>query len=283
MKTLKIVIQGHPGCFHEEAARVYFKNQKIEVVPANNFEELARIINEDNDIDLGIMAIENSIAGSLLQNYRILRENKFWIQGEIYHRIIHNLMVYPGQQIEKIFEVRSHPMAINQCLHFFRQHTHIKLVESEDTALSAAEIAQENLQGVGAIASKAAADIYGLEILFSGIETSKVNYTRFFIISKDQHTPAKDINKASIYCSVVDKSGSLLRVLEIFEKYNMNMSKLQSYPIEGKVSEYFFHIDLEVKNLDQFNSMKEEVQPFVVEFEVLGLYQKSSIHDYHTV
>lgn len=280
---MKIVIQGHPGCFHEEAARVYFKNQDIDVVPANNFEELASIMSERNDIDLGIMAIENSIAGSIIQNYRILRENRFWIQGEIYHRIIHNLLIYPGQSIEDIYEVRSHPMAINQCLKFFRQHSHIKLVESEDTALSAAEVAQENLQGIGAIASKTAADIYGLNILFSGIETSKVNYTRFFIISREQVPPANNINKASIYCSVIDRSGSLLRVLEVFEKYQMNMSKLQSYPIEGKVSEYFFHIDLEVENLAQFNAMKEDVQPYIVEFEVLGLYQKSSIHDHQTV
>lgn len=280
---MKIVIQGQPGCFHEEAVRVYFQGSEVEAIPANNFEELANIINENNGIDLGIMAIENSIAGSILQNYRILRQNQFWIRGEIYHRIIHNLMVYPGQRIEDIYEVRSHPMAINQCLKFFREYSHIKLVESEDTAMSAKEIAQENLQGVGAIASQTAADIYNLEILHTGIETSKVNYTRFFIIGKDQIEPVSDANKASIYCSVNDKSGSLLKVLQVFDRYNMNMSKLQSYPIENKVSEYFFHIDLEIESIDQFNSMREEVMPHVVEFETMGLYKKASIYDYQAV
>lgn len=277
MSILKIVIQGHPGCFHEEAAKVYFQHQSLDVVPADSFEELARIMLEDNDIDAGIMAIENSIAGSILQNYRILRENNFWIQGEIYHRIVHNLMVFPGQRIEDIYEVRSHPMAINQCLAFFRKHTHIKLVEAQDTALSAKEVANENLQGIGAIASKTAADLYGLEILYPGIETSKVNYTRFFIIQKAKIDPAPDVNKASLYLRVTDKAGSLLRVLQVFEQYGMNMNKLQSYPVQGLVSQYFFHIDLEIENLAHFQKMEKDIRPHIIELEVMGLYKKSGV------
>lgn len=228
------------------------------------------------------MAIENSIAGSLLQNYRILREYKFVILGEIFLRIKHNLMVLPGQRIEDIKEVRSHPMAINQCLTFFKDYTDITLVESDDTALSAKEVSEGYLTGVGAIASERAAEIYGLDIIGKGIETSPYNFTRFFLIAKaDEHDlTIFQGNKASIYLRVKDEAGQLLKVLKVLEQANMNMSKLQSFPVLGKVGEYYFYLDIEFEEVEAFWQAHDEMCKMTLELQILGIYQKSNIDDY---
>jgi len=275
----KIIIQGYPGAFHEEAANDYFNGEKLDIVPAMTFEILAKELVENKDINLGIMAIENSIAGSLLQNYRLLRENRFLITGEIYLRIRHNLMALPGQTIDDIQEVVSHPMALNQSMKFLKSLGNVRLIETEDTALSAKIIAEKERKNVAAVASVAAAKLYGLDILARGIETSDVNYTRFFIIKKNGIVPKikGDENKASIYVRVKDEKGSLLNVLNMIAQHDINMSKLQSYPVLGSMKEYYFHIDLEFDDVVQYKKLINELKKYTLITEELGVYKKHKL------
>ncbi len=275
----KIIIQGYPGAFHEEAANNYFVGEKLKIIPAMTFEILANELVNNKEIDLGIMAIENSIAGSLLQNYRLLRENKFLITGEIYLRIRHNLMALPGQSITDIREIISHPMALNQSMSFLKTLKNVRLIETEDTALSAKNISDKNLKNIAAIASVTAADLYNLDILAGGIETSDVNYTRFFIIKKNGVTPdiRGDENKASIYIRVKDEKGSLLNVLSKIAQYDMNMSKLQSYPVLGSISEYYFHIDLEFNDVECYMKLITELKKCTIMTEELGVYKRHKL------
>lgn len=274
-----IAIQGYRGCFHQEAAAKYFNSKELTVLECDTFNKLGEAIS--NEVaPVAIMAIENSIAGSILQNYRILRENDFTIVGEVFLRIVHNLMALPGETIKELKEASSHPMAINQCLQFFKKHPHIKLVESHDTALSAKVVSEQKLRGYAAIASKTAAQLYGLEILNESIETSKVNYTRFFIIQKNEGVINHDeVNKASIYLRVLDKPGCLLKVLKIIEDQNTNISKLQSYPVLGKISEYFFHLDLEFAHYEQYKKIMDRLQDVTMELKELGSYKKATVYD----
>ena len=283
-RRIKIAVQGVSGCFHEEAARKFFGKNRMEAIEAETFEILAETVAEDNSIHYGIMAIENSIAGSILQNYRILREKKFWITGEVFLRIEHNLMALPGQTIEDIKDVSSHPMAINQCLEYLKSIPHLKLIESSDTALSAKEIMENNIRGRAAIGSKTAAELYGLEILAPGIETSKQNYTRFFIVSKEsEFSSIGNADKASIYLRVPDESGCLLKVLETIADQNINISKLQSYPVINEVSQYYFHLDLEFDHLTQYETVIEELKDKTIALDELGIYKKATIHDSVTI
>ncbi|MEM9052476.1 MAG: prephenate dehydratase [Bacteroidota bacterium] len=275
----KIIIQGELGCFHEEAALKYFGRNGQEFIPSVSFSELARNLDKQSADAIAIMAIENSIAGSILQNYRILREHKFNVVGEVYLRIRHNLMALPGQTRSDIKEVHSHPMALNQCLDYLRDKP-MKMVESEDTALSAKRIRENSIKGMAAIASKRAAEIYNLEILDEGIETSKVNYTRFFILNGSQHQiPTRGFNKASIYLTVLDAHGMLLKVLESISNHQINMTKLQSYPILGELKKYYFHLDLEFDEEEQFCDCMKELRGRTESLEILGTYQKAEIDD----
>lgn len=278
MKKQKVIVQGVEGCFHEEAARKYFGDIPLDIVSARTFPELAAAL-VDNPIDhLAIIAIENSIAGSILQNYRIIRENHLRVIGEVYLRISHNLMALPGQKIEDVKEVHSHPMALNQCLDFLRSYPHIRLVEKEDTALSARSIVENNLIGVAAVASQTAADIYGLEILASSIETSKINYTRFFIAQDStQSLSLASFNKASIYLRVPHQKGSLVQVLQIVSDHNINLTKLQSYPVLGKLNTYYFHLDLEFTDFDDYEECIDALQEVTSMIEVIGLYVKDKV------
>lgn len=279
MSVDKIIIQGELGCFHEEAAVKYFGHNGHDFVPARSFPDLAVHLDQHPHDHFAIMAIENSIAGSLLQNYRILREHGFRIVGEVYLRIKHHLMAWPGQEIHEIKEVVSHPMALNQCLVYLRDKP-MKMVESEDTALSAKRIAEKRMSGVAAIAGRRAAELYGLEILAEGIETSKVNYTRFFIVqAKGKPVPNVQVNKASIYLTVVDGRGKLLKVLEAISRHDINLSKLQSYPVLGELNRYYFHLDLEFDDLNEFEKCMSELQGCTDSLEVLGTYQKAEIDD----
>ncbi len=256
----------------------------MEAVHAEGFEKLAHLVRKDNDIHYGIMAIENSIAGSILQNYRILRENNFWITGEVFMRIKHNLLALPGQKIEDIKEVSSHPMAINQCLAFLKSYPDIKLIETIDTALSAQQIRDENAIGRAAIASETAAELYDLEIIKEGIETSDVNYTRFFIVSREsEYSSIGNADKASIYLRVPDKSGSLLKVLEAIAAQNINISKLQSYPVLNEISQYYFHLDLEFEHFTQYEAVIEELKGLTTALDELGIYKRAAIYDSTTV
>ena len=278
--NIKIVVQGYPGCFHEEAARKFFGKNRMVAVAAETFEKLAHLVKEDNDIHYGIMAIENSIAGSILQNYRILRENKFWVTGEVFLRIKHNFMALPGQKLEDINEVASHPMALNQCLDFLNKIEHLKLTETADTALSAKQIRESNTLRKAAIGSEAAANLYNLEILKGGIETSKMNYTRFFIISKEsEFSSIGNADKASIYLRVPDESGCLLKVLNVIADENINISKLQSYPVLNEINQYYFHLDLEFDHLTQYENVIDELKGITIALDELGIYKRATIHD----
>jgi len=283
-RQTKLVIQGLPGSFHDEVSRQYFGHNHIELVPAKSFHTLAQMLAEDISVNYGVMAIENSIAGSILQNYKILREHDFWICGEAYLRISHQLMALPGQKIEEITKVQSHPMAIYQCTNFFNQHRHISLTEYSDTASAAKDISENQLSGVGAIASQLAADLYGLEIIEPNIETSKVNFTKFVIISRQpEYSSLGNANKASIYLRVPHQHGSLLKVLQKISDHAINISKLQSFPVLGEINTYYFHLDLEFDTFQQYENCIEEVKAASSGLEELGVYKKATIHDHQTV
>lgn len=271
----KIAIQGGAGAFHEIAALHYFGSDNVEIVPSLTFKDLFKTLKMQH-ADYGIMAIENMVAGSILPNYSLLRESNMKIIGEIYLRIIQNLVALPGQTIDQITEVYSHPMAILQCQKFFEEYPHIKLIESFDTALSAKEIADTQQKGVGAISSSQAAEKYGLEIMYDSIETNKMNYTRFLILAdKEEEIEYQEpVNKASLQFSLAHEIGSLAKILSIFSYFNINLSKIQSLPIVGKEWEYFFYVDVEFSDYKIYQHALDSVKPFTSELGILGEYLK---------
>ena len=276
IKKNNIVIQGHPGSFHDEAAQKWFKSD-LNLIPADSFEELGEIL-LNKKADYAVMAIENSIAGTILQNYRILRENGFWILGETYLRIEMNLMACPGIKISDLKRVESHPMALNQVLDFMRNYPDITRVNSKDTALSAARIARKESRKKGVIASKHAASLYGLDILASNIETHKNNYTRFFIIGNEKEVyDTRAVNKVSAFIKIPDKKGQLLKVLQKIEDHHLNLSKLQSFPVLGSFREYFFHMDIEFDHIDQYFNLKDDILQVTSVFQELGIYARADL------
>lgn len=274
----RIAIQGGYGAFHEIAANKYFKDDSIEVVPRNTFKDLFSAL-KAGKVDYGITAIENSLAGSILPNYTLLLESNMKIIGEVFLRIKQNLVALPGQKIQDIKEVFSHPMAILQCQHFFEDYPSIKLVDSIDTALSAKQIAEEKLIGVGAIASDLAARKYGLSIIAEGIETHKINYTRFLILEDKNGGGFNDneVNKSSVSFALAHKIGSLSKILSIFSYYDINLSKIQSMPIIGHEWEYQFYADLEFDNYDMYKQSLKAVEPFTSNICILGEYYKGEV------
>jgi prephenate dehydratase len=273
--TKRIVIQGGYGAFHEIAAHKFFENEDIEIYPRDTFKDLMTALRKDK-ADYGIMAIENSLAGSILPNYSLLRESPMKIIGEIYMRIRQNLIALPGQTIKDIQEVYSHPMAILQCQVFFDHYKQIKLIESMDTALSARDIRMKNLTGTAAIASGLAAEKYDLEIIASGIETNKKNYTRFLILGNgSDNTPRdRDVNKASVHFAISHKIGSLSKILSILSYYEINLSKIQSMPIIGRDWEYQFYRDVEINDYELYTQSLVAIKPFTSDLGILGEYKR---------
>ncbi len=273
--TKRIVIQGGYGAFHEIAALQYFDNDTVEILPRDTFNDLMAALKADK-ADYGIMAIENSLAGSILPNYSLLKDSPMNIIGEVYMRIRQNLVALPGQKISDLNEVFSHPMAILQCQVFFDQYDDIRLIESMDTALSAKKIRDENLDGVGAIASKLAAEKYELEIIASSIETNKKNYTRFLILGNGQHdiVSKEDVNKASLHFALSHDIGSLSKILSILSYYDINLSKIQSMPIIGEDWEYHFYIDVEIADYKLYLQSVEAIKPFTSDLGILGEYKR---------
>jgi prephenate dehydratase len=268
----RIVIQGGYGAFHEIAALQYFGNEEVEIMPRDTFKDLMTALRKDK-ADYGIMAIENSLAGSILPNYSLLKDSPMKIIGEVYMRIRQNLVALPGQGIEDIREVFSHPMAILQCQEFFDRYDDIKLIESMDTALSAKEIKDHGLTGIGAIASELAAEKYDLEIIASSIETNKKNYTRFLILGNGRDSvPVTEVNKSSIHFALSHKIGSLSKILSILSYYDINLSKIQSMPIMGKDWEYQFYIDVEFNDYELYTQSIEAIRPFTSDLGILGEY-----------
>lgn len=270
----RIVIQGGYGAFHEIAALQYFENEEIEILPRDTFKDLMAALRKDR-ADFGIMAIENSLAGSILPNYTLLKDAPMKIIGEVYMRIRQNLVALPGQTIADIKEVYSHPMAILQCQVFFDQYPEIRLIESMDTALSAKDIRDKDQRGIGAIASGLAAEKYNLEILASGIETNKKNYTRFLILGNgNDHAPVREVDKSSIHFALSHKIGSLSKILSILSYYDINLSKIQSMPIIGKDWEYQFYIDVEFSDYDLYTQSIAAIRPFTSDLGILGEYKR---------
>jgi prephenate dehydratase len=269
-----IAIQGGYGAFHEIAAHHFFKEEEIVILPRNTFRDMVTSL-KDRRSDFGIMAIENSLAGSILPNYSLIINSNMHITGEIYLRIKQNLVALPEVALSDLKEVYSHPMAILQCQDFFDAYPGIKVIESIDTALSAREIADKKLQDTGAISSQMAADKYGLQVLAAGIETNKMNYTRFLILSENGiQIPQEQVNKASIYFTVAHKFGSLSKILSILSYYEINLAKIQSMPIPGKDWEYMFYVDVEINNFEMYRKSLEAIRPFTPSLGVLGEYRK---------
>lgn len=265
---LKIAIQGYEGCFHHIAANEYF-GRGIDILPQDTFRGVAAAVKR-GEADMGMMAIENSIAGSIIANYSILQDAKLQVAGEIYLPIKQNLMVLPDVELEDIREVESHPMALLQCIDYLDNHPW-KLIESEDTALSARHIAEKGLRRTAAIASELAAEMFGLKIIAPEINTIKSNYTRFMVLKRHDHNIDPRADKASLYFKTDHREGSLLRTLSRLE--GINLSKLQSYPIPSEPWHYLFHIDLEFGCLDDYIRNLDRLQEAAEEVHVYGVYR----------
>lgn len=277
-KKLKVTIQGVAGCFHDAAAREYFPDNEIETVPFNTFPDMFDALDTDASL-VGIVAIENTIAGSLLQNHELLRQHNLKIIGEHKKRISHVLSALPGQSIDSLTEVNSHPMALMQCEIFLRKHKNLKMIESFDTAGSAKEIAEKNLLGHAAVCGEFAANLYGLEILEKGIETNKRNFTRFLIVTNsllasEIGPKESDINKSSIVFTLPHTGGALSKVLTILSFYDINLSKIQSVPIIGREWEYRFYADLTFNSFVRYHQAIDAVRPLTNELVILGEYKE---------
>jgi len=277
-KTKKrIAIQGGQGSFHEIAAIFQYGNENIKTYCFSTFRDLVTSV-EKHEVDLGLIAIENTVAGSLIGNYALIESAEIEVTGEILLRIEQNLLALPGQKIEDIKEVYSHPIALMQCSNFLNTFPKMRLIESEDTALSGAKIREENLLGAAAIASQRAAELYGLTVLKAGIETNKRNFTRFLIIKgKNNSTLLSEgkLDKSSISFTLPHSTGSLAKVLSVFMFYNINLTKIQSIPIIGKEWEYHFLVDLVFEDFELYKQSLIAVQPLTAQLQILGEYKKA--------
>lgn len=270
-KKLNIGIQGIKGSYHHIASESYF-NKNFNLRECLTFDHLVNEI-EKSEIDMGVMAIENSIAGSIIPNYALIDQNNLIIVGEVYLKINHNLMALNGQNINQINEVFSHPMALLQCKSFFSEYPHIRLVESDDTAYEARRISKNNLKGVAAIASIEAAKYYNLNLLFKSIQTIKNNITRFVIIKKRTNQPIIDnINKASLKFILDNKRGSLAAVLNAMSDCKLNLTKIQSLPVIEKPGKYAFFVDLIFDDINNYLKAKKILSIMASHFKVLGEY-----------
>lgn len=274
--SLKIAIQGIKGSNHHQVAMDYFGDD-THLVECLSFDYLVdRLL--DGSADKGVMAIENSIAGSIIPNYALVYHNNLHIIGEYYLNIHHNLMVLNGSTIEDLEEVRSHPMALLQCKEFFRDYPNIKLVEDCDTAETARHIQDKQLSKIGAIAPKVAAELYDLNIIAPEIQTIKNNATRFIIVkTKNKELPKKDINKASIRFITDHKRGSLATVLNVMSDCNLNLTKIQSLPIIETPWKYAFFVDVTFEEFDHFEKAKSLLNIMLEEFKVLGEYKNARL------
>ncbi|OIP84431.1 MAG: prephenate dehydratase [Porphyromonadaceae bacterium CG2_30_38_12] len=271
----RVAIQGGLGAYHGIAAEQFFSNEDVEIIPCVTFRDIFTTIKKDPNV-VGIMAIENTIAGSLLQNNELLKEHKLPVAGEHKLRISHCLAALPGQTIHDIREIQSHPIALMQCGDFLDTLPTVKVVEHEDTALAAKDIASKNMSNCAAICSERAAEIYGLNILAKGIETNKRNFTRFLIFGNqwvvDEIQQHEVINKASIVFSLPHAEGSLSKILSVFSFYDINLTKIQSLPIIGREWEYQFYVDFKFSNHERYKQSLIAIKPLISELQTLGEY-----------
>lgn len=272
----RIAIQGIRGSNHHQVAREYFGDE-IDLVECLSFHEMVDVL-LSNKADKAVMAIENSIAGSIIPNYALVYHNNLHIIGEHYLNIHHNMMVLNGQQLEDISEVRSHPMALLQCREYLKTQPHIKMVEDVDTAETARRIQENKLTGIAAIAPKVAAELYDLEIIASEIQTIKNNATRFIIIkTQNKELPKEQINKASLRFITDHKRGSLATVLNVMSDCNLNLTKIQSLPIIETPWKYAFFVDVTFETYEHFAKAKSLLDIMSEEFKVLGEYKNARI------
>jgi prephenate dehydratase len=272
----KVTIQGYEGSFHQVAARQFF-GKDVDVIPCATFRDVVRIGEDAKQSDGAVMAMENSIAGSILPNYNLLQKSKLQVIGEVYLSISQNLLVYPGVKLEDIKEVHSHPMAILQCLDYL-ENQDWKLVETEDTALSAKQVRQHKSKHIAAIASKLAAQLFDLDVITPDIHTLKNNITRFLImVPAKQKIEIADANKASIYFQTDHSKGILSKVLAKIAHGGANLSKLQSMPIPGRTFKYGFYADIEFEQKKQLVKLLAELKLMTNHFKVFGLYKKGKV------
>jgi len=273
----RIAVQGIAGSFHEDAAVNYFEDE-VEVVECKTFTTVCEFIDSDK-VDYAVMAIENSIAGSLLNNYQLIRDYHLRVIGEIYIHISMNLLVNDGVQAKDIEHIHSHPIALRQCMEYIEQfYPNAQLHEKLDTAASSKLVADEKLNNAASIANLRSANLYNLKVLDTGIETNKKNYTRFLILSKHGN-PTEGTNKASVCFEVGHFHGALAKVLNTFAENEINLTKIQSVPKIGKPNEYTFHVDIEWENGDNYDKAIHQVLKSASSLSILGEYKKGNLHN----
>ncbi len=272
----RIAIQGMPGSFHDIAAHQYFEGQQVQLICCSTFEQVFENIRRDPTA-IGMLAIENTIAGSLLHNYELLRDSGTTVVGEHKLHISHCICCLPEDNWTTISEVHSHPVALMQCRHYLENHPMLKLVEAEDTAGSAQLIAENGCRGWAAICSADAAQLYGLRILEDHIEDNKHNFTRFLVVSApmkaDFMRPLEQADKASLVFSLPHEEGSLSQVLSILSFYKINLTKIQSLPIIGREWEYMFYVDVTFNSLTRYRQSIDAIAPLTRDLQVLGEYR----------
>lgn len=273
---MKVAIQGIKGSFHDIAAHQYFHGEDLDMVWCSTFEDLFATLKAD-DTCLALMAIENTIAGSLLHNYELLRESGATIIGEHKLHIEHSIMCLPDDDWPTLAEVNSHPVALAQCRNFLQRHPRLKIVEADDTAGSAEAISRDRLRGHAAICHADAAPLYGLRLLERSIEDNKHNFTRFLVLcdpwNADRLRDLSQTNKASIVFTLPHEEGSLSQVLSIFSFYKINLTKIQSLPIIGREWQYLFYIDVCYDDYMRYRQSIEAVRPLTKELKILGEYE----------
>jgi len=272
----RIAIQGIKGSFHDIAAHHFFENEEVELVCCDTFEEMFARLKGEKDM-LGLMAIENTIAGSLLHNYELLRDSGMTIVGEHKLRISHSIMCLPDESWEDLTEVNSHPVALMQCRQFLTKHPSLKVVEVADTAGAAADISREQRHGHAAICHRDAAKIYNMKVLQEGIETNKHNFTRFLVLAHPEKATAirnsRPINKASLVFTLPHEEGSLSAILSVLSFYKLNLTKIQSLPIIGQEWKYMFYIDLFFNEEKRYRQALNAISPLTRELKQLGIYE----------
>ena len=273
-RKIYVAIQGEKGSFHEVAANGYFRNERIILVPCSTFDETVNSVVHGR-AEYAVMAIENARAGSILYNYNLIRESGLKILGEIRLRVRQNLMALPGTTIGSLKEIRSHPIALAQCMAFLDNLKGLTLIETDDTAGTARIISEQQLTATGTIASASAAEIYGLEILAGGIETYKKNYTKFHVIGNASAMPVAG-DKASVCFATGHKPGSLARVLMILAAMDINLSKIQSVPRLNGNWEYMFYLDLELSAVSSMDHIVKALEEHTSNLEILGIYKKDN-------
>ena len=275
----KVAIQGFNGSYHDIATKEFFQDEEIELICCETFNEVFSAIAADSNV-VALVAIENTIAGSLLHNYELLRDSGTIIVGEQKLRIAHCICCLPDEDWQDLSEVHSHPVALAQCEAFLQRHPELKAVQADDTALSAKEIMDKQLRGHAAICSTHAAKMYGMRILQENIETNKHNFTRFLVVADRWRADelkaegiGRQVNKANIVFSLPHQEGSLSQILSIFTFYRINLTKIQSLPIIGREWEYMFYVDVTFDDYTRFHQSIDAVRPLTKELTILGEYK----------